>query len=129
MPYNKRNRWVSNLQELHVNRRSITENITFPVLSPARASNNLLNSLSILSISVRILLQDFRCTFTSRSPRTAFGFSGLGAQARSTREAKLHKDIIMHRVGSSQCPHAARLSQDMPGHARSLKENKHKIAT
>ena len=30
----------------------------------------------------------------------------------------------MHRVGLSQCPHAVRLSQDMPGHARSLKENK-----
>ena len=35
----------------------------------------------------------------------------------------MHKDIIMHRVGLSQCPHALRLSQDMPGHARSLKEN------
>ena len=30
----------------------------------------------------------------------------------------------MHSVGLSQCPHALRLSQDMPGHARSLKENK-----
>ena len=30
----------------------------------------------------------------------------------------------MHRVGLSQCPHAVRLSQEMPGHARSLKENK-----
>ena len=71
-----------------------------------------------------IFWQDFRCAFTSRSPRTAFGFSRLGAQALSTREAKLHKDIIMHRVGLGQCPHAVRLSQDMPGHARSLKENK-----
>ena len=30
----------------------------------------------------------------------------------------------MHRVGLSQCPHAVRLSQDMPSHTRSLKENK-----
>ena len=30
----------------------------------------------------------------------------------------------MHRVGLSQCPHAVKLSQDMPGHPRSLKENK-----
>ena len=74
------------------------QNITFPVLSPARESNNFL-SLSILSISVRIFLQGFRCAFTSRSPRTAFGFSRLGPQALSTREAKLHKDVIMHRVG------------------------------
>ena len=59
-----RNR-VSSLQDLHVNRRSITEKITFPILSPARASNNFL-SLSILSISVR-MLQDSRCAFTSRS--------------------------------------------------------------
>ena len=59
-----RNR-VSNLQDLHVNRRSITEKITFPILSLARASNNFL-SLSILSISVR-MLQDSRCAFTSRS--------------------------------------------------------------